>query len=361
MNFLYQKYISSLQINVPETKNDIYLFTDQELAKLSQIYFQTVLLAAFIGGFFIFSYYIPTYFFGFFQDTVTLNIFGLNIPIEYYGLIWCGILTFAEIMVLTFTHLRMTHTISVISGLLSESNKKEVIDDVVKLGTNQKDKSIVNYGLNPYKGSSKSYLFVINMLNIFKAFLSNQLLRFLLQRFLFRYIIKYTLDLIGTPIYMFFNALGTHYVYKDIISTIMGRQIITIYISRLEKKQLNEIEKELIYDTLHLIVLSKKAFNQNHSTLTKELFKFFEIKPVKEREYKDNDLAQLSSFSPYIQKLISDIVIMGFVLDGKISNKEIEKVRILDEKYSFNISIDEMKKAAKEFMKGRGLKMIGIL
>ena len=98
----------------------------------------------------------------------------------------------------------------------------------------------------------------INALYIFKAFLSNQLLRLILRQFIARYLFKYFLDLIGTPIYMLFNALNSHLVYGNIIATIMGKQIISIYTKDLHSLELNEAEKELIYDALHLVVVSKK-------------------------------------------------------------------------------------------------------
>ena len=107
----------------------------------------------------------------------------------------------------------------------------------------------------------------INALYIFKAFLSNQLLRLILRQFIARYLFKYFLDLIGTPIYMLFNALNSHLVYGNIIATIMGKQIISIYTKDLHSFTLNDAEKELVYDALHLVVISKKDFNQG----TKEL------------------------------------------------------------------------------------------
>ena len=362
MQLLYQKFVQSLSIDNEKVSDDqVHLFNDKELAQLHKIYLQTLFLTAVTGGCCIVSYYIPTYIFeDLFQIRIPLNIFGIIIPIGVAELIWCGVMTVIEIVLLTLIHLRMTHRISVISGLLRNENKHEVLKDVLKMGTGTKDMSIVNYGLNPIKNVSKFYLAAISALNIFKAFLSNQLLRLILRQFIARYLFKYFLDLIGTPIYMFFNALGSHFVYKNIISTIMGKQIISLYSRNLIFMELNDEEKELIYDTLHMVVISKKAFNYKHAALTREIMDFYRITPVKDHIFKEKYLLRLESFRPELQKLVMDIIILGFVLDGKISDSVKNKVELLNIKYKLKLPVDELVINSEEFIKGKGVKLVGI-
>lgn len=362
MQFLYQKFVQSLSIaGGKESDDQVHMFNEKELAQLHKIYLQTLLLTGLTGGCCIVSYYIPTYIFeDLFMSRINLDIFGIIIPIGVYELIWCGVMTIIEIVLLTLIHLRMTHRISVISGLLRKENKKEVLNEVLKMGTGTRDMSIVNYGLNPIKDVSKLYLAAINALNIFKAFLSNQLLRLILRQFIARYLFKYFLDLIGTPIYMFFNALTSHFVYRNIISTIMGKQIISLYTRKLVFMELNADEKELIYDTLHLVVISKKAFNYKHAALTREIMDFYKIKPVKDHIFKEDNLLRLESFRPEVQKLILDIIILGFVLDGKISKRIKIKIELLKEKYKLKLSVEELVKNSEEFIKGKGVGLLGI-
>jgi hypothetical protein len=362
MQFLYQKFVHSLSINNEKVSDDqVHLFNEKELAQLKKIYLQTLTLTAFTGGTCIVSYYIPTYIFeDLFLYKIPLNIFVFIIPIGVAELIWCGVMTFIEIVLLTLIHLRMTHRISVISGMLRNENKKEVLKDVLKMGTGTKDMTIVNYGLNPIKDVSKLYLVAINALNIFKAFLSNQLLRLILRQFIARYLFKYFLDLIGTPIYMFFNALGSHFVYRNIISTIMGKQVISLYSRKLIYLELKEDEKELIYDALHLIVISKKAFNYNHAALTREIMDFYKISPVKDRIFKEDNLLKQELFRPEVQKLVNDIVVLGFVLDGKISYNVKQKIENINNRYRLNLSVNQLIKSSEEFIKGKGVELVGI-
>jgi hypothetical protein len=328
---------------------------------LRKIYRQTLFLTAITGGICIVSYYIPTYIFeSLFLTRIPVKIFGIAIEIGVYELLWCLILTIIEIVILTLIHLRMTHRISVISGLLNSKNKHEILKDILKMGTGAKDKSIVNYGLNPIKDVSRLYLMAINALYIFKAFLSNQLLRLILRQFIARFLFKYFLDLIGTPIYVFFNALNSHFVYGNIISTIMGRQIISIYSKNLKIGGLNDADKELIYDALHLVVISKKEFNYNHAALTKAIIETMQIKAVKDHDFKEDDLLNLKNYKPEVQKLVLDIVILGFVLDGKISNREKRQIEMLNEKYNFGLSVEKLKDNAKDFMRGKGVELVGI-
>lgn len=362
MQFLYQKFIQSLPIEDNQSSDgNVYLFNKAELLKLKKIYRQTLLYTAITGGCCIVSYYIPTYIFvSLFQTRIPITLFGFTFELGTYELLWCLILTIIEIVILTLIHLRMTHRISVISGLLNSKNKHVVLKDILKMGTGAKDKSIVNYGLNPIKDVSRLYLMAINALYIFKAFLSNQLLRLILRQFIARYLFKYFLDLIGTPIYMLFNALNSHLVYGNIISTIMGRQIISIYTKDLHSLELNEAEKELIYDALHLVVVSKKDFNYNHAALAKAILETLKIKAVKEHDFKEEDLKNLNKFSPAVQKLVFDIVVLGYVLDGKISSREQKQIVVLNEKYGFDLKVDELLENSRNFMKGKGVDLVGI-
>jgi hypothetical protein len=362
MQFLYQKFIQSLPIEDNQSSDwNVYLFNKEELLKLKKIYRQTLIFTAITGGCCIVSYYIPTYIFAsLFQTRIPITLFGFTFELGTYELLWCLIMTIIEIVLLTLIHLRMTHRISVISGLLNSKNKHEVLKDILKMGTGTKDKSIVNYGLNPIKDVSRLYLMAINALYIFKAFLSNQLLRLILRQFIARYLFKYFLDLIGTPIYMFFNALNSHFVYGNIISTIMGRQIISIYTKDLHLLELNDSEKELVYDALHLVVVSKKDFNYNHAALAKAILETLKIKAVKEHDFKEDDLLNLKNYNPAVQKLVLDIVILGFVLDGKISNREKRQIEKLNEKYDFELSVDRLKDNAKDFMKGKGVELVNV-
>jgi hypothetical protein len=159
---------------------------------------------------------------------------------------------------------------------------------------------------------------------------------------------------------MLFNALNSHLVYGNIIATIMGKQIIGIYTKDLHSFTLNDAEKELVYDALHLVVISKKDFNYNHGALAKAILETLKIKAVKEHDFKEEDLKNLNKFSPAVQKLVFDIVILGFVLDGKISNREKRQIEMLNEKYNFGLSVEKLKYNAKDFMRGKGVELVGV-
>jgi hypothetical protein len=84
------------------------------------------------------------------------------------------------------------------------------------------------------------------------------------------------------------------------------------------------------------------------------------IKAVKEHDFKEEDLKNLNKFSPAVQKLVFDIVVLGYVLDGKISSREQKQIVVLNEKYGFDLKVDELLENSRNFMKGKGVDLVGI-
>jgi hypothetical protein len=53
-------------------------------------------------------------------------------------------------------------------------------------------------------------------------------------------------------------------------------------------------------------------------------------------------------------------VVLGYVLDGKISSREQKQIVVLNEKYGFDLKVDELLENSRNFMKGKGVDLVGI-
>lgn len=357
---LYKNYIKNLHINSNEkiTDNSIYLLNEKELKFIQKEYFNSLFQAGILGVLGVFLYYLPIYKYSFFSTVFTFTIYNKTISLAFYDIALCLVLTILEIYFLTLIHLRMTHNIAVYSGFINYENKSKNIDKLEQIATGKINKEITHFGLNPYQDTNKWLLLLINILIKLKGFLANKAIRYLIKKFSGRYAVKYVLDFIGAPIYMLLNMYATHIIYKNAKAEIFGYQLITNYIDRLPKMHLEKKDEELIYHTLQLIAMSKRDFHSNHSLLTKKIISHFSI-PIKKTHYFDDSFyKELELSKNTIQKICSEIFLLGLILDGHISINEKRKIKKLQNKTVFQYSVDAICKASKDFIKGKEITTI---
>lgn len=355
LNFLYKKYIDSLKVRPLPAATNLSGNRSNAQVEVKKIYRAAMWRAGWLGALGVFLFYTPLHLFPeFFQDQLTLNLFGATIQLPWVEITWCAFLTFLELFLLTLVHLKMVHSIAIASGVLNLSNKSHLLQDLFSVATLQNDKSIKGLGLNPYQGISKFVLLLINVLNMLKAVIANKVLRYILQRFLSRYVAKYFLDIAGTPIYVLLNLYVTRRIYNDLFASLYGRKAISEYLQNLEKRELAESEKKLVYDAVQLVVMSKRGFHPNHAFLTRELFQFFQISIERKHELPENFTYKLQEADHAVQKLCREVIILGFILDGKISFFERRRFRILfaQDKTGKVVSEKELERAADMFKRG---------
>mgnify|MGYP003339947771 CR=1 FL=1 len=351
VNFLYKRYIRALKIQ-PITKVQLQPVDLHSHASVKKIYHSALWKAGMLGAGGVFLFYLPMYFFSVFQKKISLTIFGFTFDFACAEVSWCALLTFLEIIFLTLVHLRMVHNIAVIAGTLNMETKNEVTNDLFNVATLQHDKIIKGFGLNPFQGISKFLLFLINLLNVLKAVIANKILRYLIQRFSSRYVLKYVLDLAGTPIYVLLNMYITRRIYLDLFASLYGRQVVDNYFSSVSSSELNEEEKELLYDSIQLVVMCKRGFHPNHTYLTKKLFVRFGIKAKKKHQFTDDYRLCFSKAREEVKRLCRDIIVIGFILDGRISYFERRRIRLLFSGDNSFVTLSDLQKAASHFRKG---------
>jgi hypothetical protein len=124
---------------------------------------------------------------------------------------------------------------------------------------------------------------------------------------------------------------------------------------RLPQRRLTESEKALLYDTLQYIAVSKRDFHENHYLLTKSLLTYFVI-PTEPRHPLPHDyLVRLCSASPCVADMCRLVILLGFVLDGKMSFRERSKLRRLNHEGILHESARDLRRYARDFLDGTGI------
>ena len=358
MKPLYNLFYRILPVRKVNTDNQFFLLTEEEIKIIRTKEKIAIWSAAFFGAMGVVLLYVPQYAFPHLFPDTNISLFGKKFAIPVVMLVYSVVLVIIEIMLLTFLNIWCAHEIAVATGFLNYQSKKEKDKRnlLINIGLEKKNKEILKYGIDPLQGINKKALFAWNFFFILKATLSNMLFKILIQRLLGRYAIKAVQDFAGIPIFAAWNAYGTKVILREARVIIMGQNLIEEVCSRIRKDQEpTEAFKNLLYDTLQYIAVSKRDFHQNHFILTKNLFEIYNIQP-KDRHWLEEGYYQKLHAAGKEEKEVCQLLIaIGFLLDGKLSITERLQIHELRKEGLLNISTEEVKKYQHDFLNGRGI------
>jgi hypothetical protein len=303
------------------------------------------------------SYYLPVYRFPhlFPSIKVAIPLMDATISLPWAELLWCVALTSIELYLLTLLNIFGAHEIAIATGFISLATKSEKADEVIQIGLEKKATEINRYGIDPFQDLDKRLLFLFNAVLRLKGWFANQLMRFLVRLLLGRYAVRALLDFAGMPIYMAINAYSVHTVMREARVIIMGQTLIGILIARLPRYELSAAEKELLYDTLQYIAVCKRDFHQNHYLLTKALLEFFDIPAEKYHPLPEDYAERLKQAPAAPTALCRLIILLGFILDGRVSWRERLRLRHMNRIGVLKESPMELKRYARDFLNGVGV------
>ncbi len=358
MKLLYYLFYRILPIRKVNTDNQLYLLNADEIRGIRRNENIAVAIAAFLGAMGVVLLYLPQYAFPqWFPDT-TIRLFGKSFALPLVMLAYSLVLVVVELLLLTFLNIWCTHEVAVATGFLNYSNKKEKDKRnlLVNIGLEKKNKQVLTYGIDPLQGINKKALLAWNFFFILKATLSNMLFKLLIQRVLGRYAIKAVQDFAGIPIFALWNAWGTRVILKEARVIILGQNLIEEVCTRIKKDQpASAAFKELLYDTLQYIAVSKRDFHQNHYLLTRNLFELYEV-PHKSAHWVEKGYYEKLRGAEKSEKEVCQlIIVLGFLLDGKISWREKQQVKELQQEGLIDTSVDNITRYQDDFIHGRGL------
>jgi hypothetical protein len=362
MTFLYRYFYKRLNIPESETDKDIFLLNAAELNAVNRLEKRALFVSGLIGTIAVLSLYLPQYAFPnlFPNHDVALPIVGI-VAVPLVATIYGVVLVFLEIWALTLLHVYCIHNMAVATGYITESTKlvPEKLKKILAVSTEQKDKTLLNYGIDPYQGLKTSHVLLFNLFIALKATLSNMVVKVIVRRFLGRFAVREVLDLLGIPIFAFWNIMATRTVLREARVMIMGQNLIDALAPKFEKtaaeiKNLPDTNG-LIYDTLQFIAVSKRDYHANHSYLTARVLPIFEI-PVKTLHLISYDFSEkMAKADPKLQRFCQLIIILGLLLDGEISFRERERIAKFHKDGILEPTVSELVAYKNDFLEGRGI------
>ncbi len=361
MKFLYNLFYRLLPVKKVNTDNQLFLLNEEEIKLIHRKENIAVWTAAFFGAVGVVLLYVPQYVLPHWFPLTNIILLGKTFAVPVVMLVYTVVLVVIEILLLTFLNIWCAHEIAVATGFLNYQSKKEKEKRnlLINIGLEKKNKEILKYGIDPLQGINKKALFAWNFFFILKATLSNMLFKILIQRVLGRYAVKAVQDFAGIPIFAAWNAYGTRLILKEARVIIMGQNLVEEVCKRIRKDQEpTEYFKNLLYDTLQYIAVSKRDFHQNHFILTKNLFEIYGIVPKDTHWLEDGYYKKLHGAGKEEKEVCQLLITIGFLLDGKLSLNERLQIKELQKEGLIDLKTEEIKNYQLDFLNGRGIETL---
>jgi hypothetical protein len=358
MKPIYNLFYRLLPVKKVNTDAQLFLLSEEEIKTIRNKETIAVWVAAFFGAMGVILLYVPQYLLPQWFPLTPVSLFGKKFDVPVIMLVYTLVLVVIEIILLTLLNIWCAHEIAVATGFLNYQSKKE--DNkrnlLINIGLEKKNKEILKYGIDPLQGINKKALLTWNFFFILKATLSNMLFKVFIQRALGRYAVKAVQDFAGIPIFAAWNAYGTKVILKEARIIIMGQNLIEEVCQQIRKDQEPaEGFKNLLYDTLQYIAVSKRDFHQNHYILTKNLFEIYNIEPKDAHWLEEGYYKKLHAAGKEEKEVCQLLIAIGFLLDGKLSLNERTQIKELQKEKLLDMDVDEIKKYQLDFLNGRGI------
>jgi len=271
-----------------------------------------------------------------------------------YGLILVGI----EIFFLIKADIKVVSKISSIYGFSPSSNINEPEAETIELvniGLGKDRKKFTELGINPYQNFSRISLLMLRAMFIIKAFLSNFIFRIVIQKILGRIAIRSVTDFAGIPIYAFWNAYSASIIIRRADMRMHAQELMYKTGEHFyEKYKNNQNFKDLIYDTIEFVAITKKNFYPTDYLFAKHFLKLFDIPIKKEHVLSENYIEKIKNSDDNIKEAIGKIMILAFLIDGKLGTLEKRILKKLCNKKVIPFNISQIKKWTKEYVSGKG-------
>ncbi len=354
------RYLARLTNLPSRDANSLHLLSDEEVKTIKKAVIYTLFWAAIFGMLGVLLLYLPLYYFPeyFYEYTLTSPFSEEVYKIPVVNIIYGFMLVYIEIYALMAINIRAVFKIAEVCGFPDKDDPDydQHIESLMRVGLEKDDKSSTTYGLDPMQGASRWTLFLFLLISRLKATISNYVAKILLRRILGRYALRKVIDMVGLPVFAFWNAYASYVVIHETKVRIMAPNLIRQLCKDLFIRYQHTPEfTEYIYDTLQYIAMSKRKYHHNHFLLAKNILVTFNI-PVKEvHPLHEKYFDKIKNAKPEIKDGVIQLLLLGFIIDGNLSPKESSTIQKLYKEGIIPYNVTMVKKWISSFIQGKGL------
>lgn len=339
----------------------LYLLSEQEVKSLHKIKVNTYIkvgLAGFLG---IALLYVPYHIWGevlFPKRDVWIPLYNNTLPLEIEFIAYSLVLVFLEIWYLTYVNIQAVSKIAKTCGSPNpnDPNYAKNLESLVNVSLSKKQKDLEKLGINPYEGLSKWGVIVFQFLIRLKATVSGFLWKLIVAKILGRYAFRMLVDLLGGPLYAFWNILASRKIMNETRVRVMAPPLINRFSEQLyDEFRDNSQFKKVLYDILHSISTSKRSFHYNHFLLATVLLSKFEIEVNENTDCDPDFLSKIDQLPKELHTPVAKLLVFGIIIDGGLSSIEKRSLRKLKNDGVLPYTFDEVKQWSNDYFEGKGL------
>ncbi|RIV27830.1 hypothetical protein DYU11_01340 [Fibrisoma montanum] len=344
-------------LNNPHPHDEPYVLSEAELRVIRHVRRQTLIIAALVGVLGVVLMYVPQYGWPELFVEIPLSFFGQSYALPITALLYGLILVYLEVSILLAVNLRATKLIMAACQFprAHDARYDHHLKDIA-LASHRRRRTtrvVPRMGIDPYLNLPRWGLATFFLLNILKAVLSTQALRYAVSR-LFSRVVQPVIDLIGLPIYAFWNAYASWQVVHEAQIRIMAPSTIREFVGELyDELGKNEQFRSMILDALQYIAVLKRQYNYAHFLLTETLLDRFNLRAGTPHPGEFTD--RLKQAPPEVRRGLERLLVFGAVVDGRLSLLEKWRFRQLRKKGLLTHSRTAIGRVSADYNHGRGL------
>ncbi|WP_343748126.1 hypothetical protein [Fluviicola sp.] len=351
---LGNSYLSRKTAGIRREDMHGYTLSEQQKKQLKQLELQVYLIAGTIGACAVMIVIFPFHFTTL-LDAEHFNVFGYEFDVEMSYMLYAVLMIFPEIWLLNMLNLYAVRRICEIYRFPSSSNKdySEQVALLTEAGLEMPAKHMQLLNINPYVGLTKFSYYSLLIGMKLRATLSNVLMKFLVRRFLGRYALRIVTDLVGVPIFAFWNAWASRGVMKETRMRIVSNAATEDFLRDFSTEELESVQDKLTL-LVHFVAQQKRQYNFALYSFVKGLLE--KVPGLNLKHPFEVNIEELFGANPDENRLVARLLIFGLLVDGTLSVKERLTIRKVVKEEWFPMSMEEMEVVLKAYVDGEGLK-----
>ncbi len=347
-------YLSKKTASIRLEERHGYVLNAAQRKQLKQLELRVYLIAGIIGACAVMVVIFPFHF-SHLLDAQHFNVFGYEFDVELYYMAYAILMIFPEIWLLNILNIHAVRRICEIYQFPSSTNKdyKEQVALLTEAGLEMPAKHMQLLEINPYIGLTKFAYYSLWIGTKLRATLSNVLMKFLVRRLLGRYALRIVTDLVGIPIFAFWNAWASRGVMKETRMRIVSNAATTDFLHDFSTGELKQIEDKLTL-LVHFVAQQKRQYNFALYAFVKGLLE--KVPELNLKHSAEVKIEELFGADPDENRLVARLLIFGLLVDGTLSVKERLTIRKVVKEEWFPLTVEEMDAILKSYVEGEGLK-----
>lgn len=350
---LGKRYLTKKTVHLLGQNEKGYKLSQADRQAIRKLTYKTYLYSALIGIGAVLVVVLPFHFTSFF-DAQQFELFGYKFEFElYYSLYAIGML-FPEIWLLNLTHIRAVKAMCEIAHYPGNDRDdyEEQIILLTEAGFDMPGKHMERFQINPYLGLSTFSYYGLFVLNKLKATLTNVVVKLMVRRLLGRYALRIVTDLMGLPIFAFWNAYASKKVLLEARTRIMASSATRAFMTSFQEEEWTRMTPYL-GKLFHFVAQQKRAYNFALYAFMHQITQrvgAVDLSCDRELNWEDVFVADDET-----NELLSRLFVFALIIDGSLSVRERLTINKLEKQSWFLFETADIERTLKHYKEGKGV------